>query len=128
MCKISHLLDRDPFDLSGGETLRAALAVVLAQSPDILLLDEPTNGTDAAFKSYLAKLLSELLSHGVSVFAVSHDVEFCAEHADRCGQTRHSRRPCRRNRSRRFFCHRVDFECRRFSRFQKKELSEYLQR
>ena len=85
MCKISHLLDRDPFDLSGGETLRAALAVVLAQSPDILLLDEPTNGTDAAFKSYLAKLLSELLSRGVSVFAVSHDVEFCAEHADRCG-------------------------------------------
>lgn len=85
MCKITHLLDRDPYDLSGGETLRAALAVVLAGSPDILFLDEPTNGTDSVFKAYLAQILRELRAKGVSVFAVSHDVEFCAEYADRCG-------------------------------------------
>ncbi len=79
------MLNRNPYDLSGGETLRAALAVVLAGKPDILFLDEPTNGTDAAFKKHFACLLRDLLQRGVSVFAVSHDVEFCAEYADRCG-------------------------------------------
>lgn len=85
ICKIAHLLNRNPFDLSGGETLRAALAIVLAGKPEILFLDEPTNGTDAAFKKHFAHLLRDLQQQGVSVFAVSHDVEFCAEYADRCG-------------------------------------------
>lgn len=83
LCRIDHLLDRHPYDLSGGELQRAALAKVLLGRPDILLLDEPTKGLDAHFKELFADILSELTSLGTTVFMVSHDIEFCAEYADR---------------------------------------------
>ena len=51
LCRLDALLDRHPYDLSGGEQQRAALAKVLLTRPDILLLDEPTRGLDAAFKA-----------------------------------------------------------------------------
>ena len=54
---LDALLDRHPYDLSGGEQQRAALAKILLTRPDILLLDEPTRGLDAAFKAELAELL-----------------------------------------------------------------------
>ena len=84
LCRLETLLDRHPYDLSGGEQQRAALAKVLLTRPDILLLDEPTRGLDAAFKAELAELLHDLLAQGVTVVLVSHDVEFCAAYADRC--------------------------------------------
>ncbi|NLF35260.1 MAG: ATP-binding cassette domain-containing protein, partial [Clostridiales bacterium] len=84
LCRLEQLLDRHPYDLSGGEQQRAALAKVLLLDPDILLLDEPTKGLDAGFKQTLAAMLSALRRRGVTVFMVSHDVEFCAEYADRC--------------------------------------------
>ncbi len=85
ICELSTLLDRHPYDLSGGEQQRAALAKVLLTRPDILLLDEPTKGLDAEFKVSFAQILYKLLSQGVSILMVSHDVTFCAEYAHRCG-------------------------------------------
>lgn len=82
-CGISELLDRHPYDLSGGETARAALAKLLISRPQILLLDEPTSGLDAEAKSSLAELLRGLARGGACVVIVSHDIEFCAEIADR---------------------------------------------
>ena len=84
LCCLTELLDRHPYDLSGGEQQRAALAKLLLTGPDILLLDEPTKGLDAQFKRSLAAILAALRAQGVTVVCVSHDVEFCARYADRC--------------------------------------------
>ena len=81
---VTHLLGKHPYDLSGGEAQKCALAKVLAASPDILLLDEPTNAIDPAAKRELAHIVRELCRGGVAVLAVTHDVEFAAENADRC--------------------------------------------
>ena len=81
---IVPLLDAHPFDLSGGEVQRAALAKVLLNEPRLLLLDEPTKGLDAFFKEKLAALLRSLIVRGTTVLMVSHDVEFCASYADWC--------------------------------------------
>lgn len=81
-CGIEALLDAHPLDISGGEQQRVALAKVLLTEPRLLLLDEPTKGIDAFFKQQLATLLRHLVEHGVTVVMVSHDVEFCARHAD----------------------------------------------
>ena len=82
---LAPLLDRHPFDLSGGEQQRAALAKVLLMQPRVLLLDEPTKGMDGAFKADFGALLRALCAQGAAVCIVSHDVEFCAQYADRCG-------------------------------------------
>lgn len=81
---LQNLLSRHPYDLSGGEQQRAALAKVLLTKPDILLLDEPTKGLDCCFKKEFAEIIKELNFQGVTVIAVSHDIEFCAEYADFC--------------------------------------------
>lgn len=83
-CELEGLLKSHPYDLSGGEQQRAAIAHVLLQKPDILLLDEPTKGLDAHFKKSLALLLKKLQENGTSILMVSHDIEFCAKYADRC--------------------------------------------
>ena len=84
LCRLSPLLDRHPYDLSGGEQQRVALAKVLLLDPDILLLDEPTKGLDAEFKQAFAEILRVLLLRGVTILMVSHDIEFCARYAHRC--------------------------------------------
>jgi uncharacterized membrane protein len=84
LCGVEQLLHRHPYDLSGGEQQRAALAKVLLTEPDILLLDEPTKGLDAACKRTLADLLTQLTDRGAAILIVSHDVEFCAQYAHRC--------------------------------------------
>ena len=81
-CGVEHFLASHPFDLSGGEQQRCALAKVLLCDPKILLLDEPTKGIDNFFKLRLAKLLRTLCAEGVTILMVSHDVEFCAKYAD----------------------------------------------
>lgn len=85
LCQVEHLLDAHPSDLSGGETQRAALAKVLLSEPKLLLLDEPTKGMDSFFKQSFAALLKKLCRGGMTVVMVSHDIEFCAEHADLVG-------------------------------------------
>ena len=81
---IVHLLDRHPFDISGGEQQKSALAKVLLSEPKILLLDEPTKGIDAFAKSNLREILRKLKRDGMTIVLVTHDVEFAAETADRC--------------------------------------------
>ena len=84
LCHLEELLSRHPFDLSGGEQQRAALAKVLLQQPRMLLLDEPTKGLDTAFQEELAVILRRLTDSGVAILMVSHDIGFCARHAHRC--------------------------------------------
>ena len=83
VCCIEGLLDQHPYDLSGGEQQRAALAKVLLTEPKVLLLDEPTKGLDNFFKEQLGGVFRRLLHEGVTILMVSHDVEFCARIADR---------------------------------------------
>ena len=71
--------------LSGGEQQRLALAKVLLLRPRILLMDEPTKGMDAEYKEEIGKILCKLKQHGLTIFMISHDVEFVAEYADRVG-------------------------------------------
>ena len=85
ICEITHLMNSHPYDLSGGEQQRAALAKVLLTDPKLLLLDEPTKGIDSFFKQKFASILKKLTARGVTVVMVSHDVEFCAQYADLVG-------------------------------------------
>lgn len=83
-CNIKELLHKHPFDLSGGEKQRAALAKILLCEPVTLILDEPTKGMDSEFKIEFAKIIHQLNSNGCTVVMISHDIEFCAEHTDIC--------------------------------------------
>lgn len=85
LTKLADLLDRHPYDLSGGEQQRLALAKVLLLRPRILLMDEPTKGIDNHYKKELGEILRKLTEHGVTILLISHDVEFCAQYADRVG-------------------------------------------
>lgn len=82
-CRLEELLDRHPYDLSGGEKQRLGLAKVLIADPDILLMDEPTKGLDNGFKMQLADMLRKLQKCGKTIVVVSHDIEFCAVAGDR---------------------------------------------
>lgn len=82
LCQIDKLLNSHPYDLSGGEQQRAALAKVLLTNPRLLLLDEPTKGIDSFFKETFAGILEKLQARGITIVMVSHDVEFCAKYAD----------------------------------------------
>ena len=84
LVEIEDLLNMHPYDLSGGEQQRAALAKVLLLDPKILLLDEPTKGLDISFKDKFAKIIQKLQKENITVVMVSHDIEFCAKYADEC--------------------------------------------
>ena len=84
ICGLDKLLLRHPFDLSGGEMQKTALAKLLLLKPKILLLDEPTKGLDSAFKEVFAGIIRRLTAHGTAVVMVSHDLEFCAKNAHCC--------------------------------------------
>lgn len=81
---LSPLLDRHPYDLSGGQQQLVALAKVLATKPKLLLLDEPTKGLDAHTKKEFINVLKELKASGMTIVCVTHDVEFAADVSDRC--------------------------------------------
>ncbi len=84
LCGLCGLLESHPYDLSGGEQQRAALAKILLNEPKILILDEPTKGMGAEFKKEFGAMLKELKRNGVTIVTVSHDTEFCAQYADTC--------------------------------------------
>ena len=83
--RLGELLRKHPHDISGGEMQRLAMAKILAHSPDIILLDEPTKGLDPVSKKELGEKLRRLRDNGAAVLIASHDIEFCAVYADRCG-------------------------------------------
>jgi len=85
LIEIDHLLQSHPYDLSGGEQQRTALAKILLLEPKILLLDEPTKGLDNCFKEKFTNILNKLKMSGVTILMVSHDLEFCAKYTDYCG-------------------------------------------
>lgn len=74
--RLTHLVDANPYTLSGGEKRRLSVATVLAAHPQVLVLDEPTFGQDANTWAELASFLSELLDAGTAVVSVTHDEEF----------------------------------------------------
>ena len=79
-----ELLAKSPFELSGGEKRRAALAGVLAMNPNILVLDEPTAGLDPLGKEEILNLVVKLnKENGLTVIMVSHDVNEVYEYTDR---------------------------------------------
>lgn len=81
---IISILDRHPYDLSGGEQQKAAIAVLLLGQPEVLFLDEPTKGIDAYGKNRLSRLMSDLKCEGMTIVTVTHDTEFAAAYSDRC--------------------------------------------
>lgn len=83
--EITQLLDKHPYDLSGGEQQRCAIAKLMLSSPKILLLDEPTKGMDAYAKNKFGDLLVKLKNMGKTILIVTHDVEFSAQISDMCG-------------------------------------------
>lgn len=81
---ISHLKHRHPYDCSGGEMQKAALATMLLGNPEILFMDEPTKGLDPFSKQQFARILKQLHEDGLTIIMVTHDIEFAARHASRC--------------------------------------------
>ncbi len=82
---IAGLRNSHPYDLSGGELQKAAIACLLMRKPDLLLLDEPTKGLDPVSKKALASILTGLKRAGMTVLLSTHDIEFAAQYATRCG-------------------------------------------
>ena len=73
--------NRSPFELSGGEKRRAALAGVIASRPKYLVLDEPTAGLDERGKRQIMSLFVELYNSGTNIILVSHDVDLVYKYA-----------------------------------------------
>jgi cobalt/nickel transport system ATP-binding protein len=81
--EIAHLADRAPFELSGGEKKRAAIASVLSLRPDVLLLDEPTASLDLGYQLEIAGLLRRLnAERGITMVVATHDLNFAASVCD----------------------------------------------
>ena len=76
--RLTHLLDANPFTLSGGEKRRLSVASALATAPKILILDEPTFGQDARTWAELVDLIRELLAGGTAVISITHDEDYTA--------------------------------------------------
>ncbi len=86
------LLEKSPFDLSGGEKRRAAIAGVLAMEPEILILDEPTAGLDPRGREQIIALIEDYRARrGTTVLLVSHSMEDVARLADRVLVMNHGR-------------------------------------
>lgn len=85
ICELAKILEIHPFDISGGECQKLAIAKLLLLEPKILLLDEPTKGMDNVYKKKLASILKSLTKKNITVLMVSHDLEFCAYCSDFVG-------------------------------------------
>lgn len=77
------LLDKSPFELSGGEKRRVAIAGVLAMKPQVLVLDEPTAGLDPHGRDELLSLMSQMHMQGMTIILVSHSMEDIAKTVQR---------------------------------------------
>ncbi len=78
-----EILDRSPFELSGGQKRRVAIAGILAMHPDILILDEPAAGLDPAGRDEILSYVRQLKEKGTTIILVSHSMEDLARMSDR---------------------------------------------
>jgi cobalt/nickel transport system ATP-binding protein len=81
---LTELADRAPFQLSGGQKKKVAIASVLVMNPDVLLFDEPTAALDPRTQGWLRDLLAELHDAGKTIVLATHDLEALDRVADRC--------------------------------------------
>ena len=84
MLEIAPLADRAPFQLSGGEKKRVAIASVLVMNPEVLLFDEPTAALDPRTQAWLVELILELNRAGKTIVMATHDLDILDTVADRC--------------------------------------------
>jgi len=84
MLEIGQLADRAPYQLSGGQKKRVAIASVLAMNPDVLLFDEPTAALDPRTQQWLIELMVELSRAGKTIVLATHDLATLPVLADRC--------------------------------------------
>ncbi len=84
MLDITALADRAPYQLSGGEKKRVAIASVLAMNPEVLLFDEPTAALDPRTQQWMVELIAELHDVGKTIVLATHDLEAVPLVADRC--------------------------------------------
>lgn len=82
LLNLTHLKDRNPRDLSGGEKQRTAIACTLVADPDILILDEPTRGMDSIAKEKLGGIIKELSSRGKAIVLITHDADFAGDYVN----------------------------------------------
>ncbi len=82
--EIEKLYKKHPFDISGGEQEKLAIAKILLTDADIFLFDEPTKGMDPTFKLKFGEIIRELKKRNKTFIIISHDMEFSANFADRC--------------------------------------------
>ncbi|MDQ0229629.1 ABC transporter ATP-binding protein [Metabacillus malikii] len=82
--QLEDILQQHPYDVSGGQMQKAALAGVLLSKPSLLLVDEPTKGLDPVAKQTFGELLKMLQKQGLTIVMVTHDIEFAAKYATRC--------------------------------------------
>lgn len=82
--ELDSLLKSHPFDLSGGEQEKLAIAKILLTDAEVYIFDEPTNGMDPTFKLKFGGIINELKKKNKTLIIVSHDMEFSANFADRC--------------------------------------------
>jgi cobalt/nickel transport system ATP-binding protein len=81
---IADLAERAPYQLSGGEKKRVAIASVLVTNPDVLLFDEPTAGLDPRTQDWFCDLVVELHRAGKTIVCATHDLAALDQLADRC--------------------------------------------
>lgn len=77
------LLERSPFELSGGQKRRVAMCGILAMNPDILILDEPTAGLDPRGAAKSLNLINKLREQGKTIILATHDMEIVLKYCDR---------------------------------------------
>ncbi|MCQ2960995.1 MAG: ATP-binding cassette domain-containing protein [archaeon] len=81
---ISDLIDKHPYDCSGGEQQKIVIVKALVQNADVLVLDEPTKGLDPISSKALAEILNSLRDNGLTILMTSHDLDFVANNCKRC--------------------------------------------
>jgi energy-coupling factor transport system ATP-binding protein len=83
LLKIEQVKDHNPFDLSGGQMQRMAIASIIAMKPDILVLDEPTSQLDPAGSEEVFQAIQSLSKQGITVILAEHKMEKVAQYCDR---------------------------------------------
>ena len=81
---ITNLIDKHPYDCSGGEQQKIVIVKALLQNADVLILDEPTKGLDPLSSKALADILNSLRDNGLTILMTSHDLDFVANNCKRC--------------------------------------------